>query len=197
MRPADIARVAVLVRRLAFRAGPLDVTVRQPHAVLFAIGLLDVAFDDRAAIPGALINPLAEPAILGRVRRIVVVKLDPETRKVAKVLAPNPIDELFGRDPLLLGPDHHRRAVRVVGAEIQAGIAAQLLKPHPNVRLEIFDQMPDVDRPVGIGQRRGNDDLARHGWSLSCEGSDASSEKSRLSFSCTGPPLPMDFSSAA
>jgi hypothetical protein len=61
--------------------------------------------------------------------------------------------------PSLLGAQHDRRAVGVVGADVMAFVAAQLLEAHPDVGLDVFDQMPEVDRAVGVGQGAGDQDL--------------------------------------
>ncbi len=63
------------------------------------------------------------------------------------------------------GANHDRRAVRVVGTDIDAAIAAQLLETHPDVGLDVLDQVPDVDRAVGVGQGTGDQDLTCHQFS--------------------------------
>jgi hypothetical protein len=35
-------------------------------------------------------------------------------------------------------------------------VAAQLLEAHPDVGLYVFDEMTDVNRPVGVGQSAGD-----------------------------------------
>ena len=72
--------------------------------------------------------------------------------------------ELFGGDPLVFCANHYRCAVSVVGAEVKALIAAYFLKPHPDIGLEIFDEMADVDGAVCVGQGGGNDDFTRHNF---------------------------------
>jgi hypothetical protein len=62
-------------------------------------------------------------------------------------------DQLFLAAAFLPGADHDRRAVRVVGADVDAAVPAQLLEPHPDVGLDVLDQVADVDVPVGVGQR--------------------------------------------
>ncbi len=51
----------------------------------------------------------------------------------------------------------------VVSAAVVAFVAAQFLKAHPNVGLDVFDHMAEVDAAVGIGQGGGNEDFACHG----------------------------------
>jgi hypothetical protein len=66
------------------------------------------------------------------------------------------------RDAFLLGAQHDRCAVGVVGADVPAFVAAHLLEAHPDVGLDVLDQVAEVDRAVGIGQGAGNEDLAGH-----------------------------------
>src|SRR5271157_1131384 len=70
-------------------------------------------------------------------------------------------DERFRRDALVPGADHHRRAVGVVRAHVPALVAAHLLEPHPEVGLEVFHEMPQVDVAVGVGKCRGHENCAR------------------------------------
>lgn len=65
-------------------------------------------------------------------------------------------DEFCFSDARLPGTDHHGRAVRIVRANVNAAVADQVLKSHPNIRLDVFNQMAEVDIAVGVGQGRGN-----------------------------------------
>ena len=68
-------------------------------------------------------------------------------------------DELFGRDPLLASADHDRSTMGVVGANVDAIIAAKLLKTNPEIGLDIFDEMTEMNVAVGIRQRAGYDNF--------------------------------------
>jgi len=59
-------------------------------------------------------------------------------------------DELFFGAPLLSGTDHDARAVRVVSAHVEHTSPGHALKPHPDVRLDVFHEMPDVERGVRV-----------------------------------------------
>ena len=50
--------------------------------------------------------------------------------------------------------------MRVVGTHVDAVISAQLLKPHPDVGLDVLDQMADVDVAIGVGECGGNENAA-------------------------------------
>jgi hypothetical protein len=68
-------------------------------------------------------------------------------------------ESLFG-PTFLTGPDHDRGAVGVVGAHEDAPVAAELLEPDPDIGLDVFNQMPDVDVPVGVREGGGDEDAA-------------------------------------
>ena len=53
---------------------------------------------------------------------------------------------------MFLRGKHHGRAVGVVGAAVVAFVAAQFLEAYPNVGLDVFDHVAEVDAAVGIRQ---------------------------------------------
>ena len=102
-------------------------------------------------------------------RAAVVVELDVEVGEVALVRRLHLGDQLLLAAAFLAGADHDRRAVRVVGADVDAAVAAQLLEPDPDVGLDVLDQVADVDVPVGVGQGGGDED-ATHDGRITCGG---------------------------
>jgi hypothetical protein len=92
----------------------------------------------------------------------VVVVEGHEVAEVAAVLA-DAVDELFGRQALLFGAQHDRRAVGVVGADECTWLPA-CAGTHPDVGLDVAHQVAEVDVAVGVGQGVGDEDLA-HGKS--------------------------------
>ena len=52
--------------------------------------------------------------------------------------------------------------MRIVGANKQASVSTQLLKSDPNVGLDVFHQVAEMNTAVGVGQGGGNQDGARH-----------------------------------
>ena len=68
--------------------------------------------------------------------------------------------------PSLLGREHDRRAVRVVGADEVHLVALHPLEAHPDVGLDVLHDVADVERAVGVGQRRGDEELAGHGMGM-------------------------------
>ena len=96
-------------------------------------------------------------------RRVVVVELDVEAGKITLVFGTIALDQGFGLDAFFTRTQHDRCAVRVAGTYISAVMTDQLLKPHPDIGLDVLDQMPDMDRTVGVRQGAGDEDFARHG----------------------------------
>ena len=82
-----------------------------------------------------------------------MVEGDLEAGEVGLVGRPHGRDQILLAAPLGAGPDHDRRAVRVVGAEIDAVVAAELLEADEDVSLNVLDQMPEMDVAVGVGER--------------------------------------------
>src|SRR5690606_7423997 len=159
-RAAVLARVAVLVGLAADRAGAADVAVRQEHAALLVVGLLDDLGRDVARRLEAPIEGLGQLAVLLRVRGQVVVHADPEGREIALVLGGDGLDELLGAHARALGAQHRRGAVRVARADVDAVLAAQALEARPDVGLDVLDHVADVQRVAGVGQRAGDENLA-------------------------------------
>jgi len=161
-RAADLATVTVLVRRLAARAGPLDVTVRQEHLRLGVVRLADRPARDVAAAVERLEDPLGHFPVFVRMRRVEVVVRDQEVRVRRPVLGGDLLDQLLGRDAFGLCLQHHRRAVRIVCADVDALMAAQAHEAHPDVGLDGLEDVPEVQRSVGVGKGAGDEDAA-HG----------------------------------
>ena len=91
-----------------------------------------------------------------------VIVADQESFVVGAMLGRHARDQLFRRDALGLRLDHHRRAVRVFRAHVDAVVTLHALEAHPDVGLHGFDDVAEVQRAVGVGQRAGDEDLARH-----------------------------------
>ena len=79
------------------------------------------------------------------------------------MLVPHALDELLGRDAFASRAQHDRRAVRVVGADVVDFVALHLLEAHPDVGLDVLDQVAEVDGAVGVGQGGGDEDAAHFG----------------------------------
>ena len=101
---------------------------------------------------------------------VVLVMVNKETTEIAQVLAVAFVNELLRRDAFFFRAQHDRRAVRVVSADVMALVAAQALEAYPNIGLDVFDHVAEVNRAVGIRQGAGDKNAAfrgvRHGKAL-------------------------------
>ena len=159
---AYFAGVAVLILGAALRALALDVAVRQEHFLHRVVELLHRAHRDQVFLLQLGVDVLAEGAVLRRIGAVVVIEADVETGKIPRVLTVHALDQLPRRNAFLVRAQHDRRAVGVVGADVMHLVAQHSLQTHPDIGLNVFDQVADVDGAVGVRQRRGDEDFAAH-----------------------------------
>jgi hypothetical protein len=72
-------------------------------------------------------------------------------------------DQLLLALALLPGAHHRRGAVRVIGADVGDAVPAQPLEAHPDVGLDVLEEVPEVNRTVRVGQRARHDETTPHG----------------------------------
>jgi hypothetical protein len=77
--------------------------------------------------------------------------------------------ELLGRHAGLFSRNHDGRAVGVVRTHKVHCIALHALVPDPDVGLDVFHDVADMEVAVGVGEGGGNEELARHGESTFTE----------------------------
>jgi len=65
-------------------------------------------------------------------------------------------DEVFRRNTGLLGGQHDRCAVRIVGADKPGLAALHALRAYPDVRLDVADQMAEMQMAIRVGQGAGH-----------------------------------------
>jgi hypothetical protein len=123
---------------------------------------------DQAGVAQAGVDGVGVVARLRRVGGVVVVEVHVEAVEIPLVLVPHPVDELLRRDALLLRAQHDGRAVGVVGAAVDAVVAAHLLEAHPDVGLDVFHQVAQMDAAVGVGQGGGDEDFDRRTSQARC-----------------------------
>ena len=155
-RAALLAIVAVLILGLTLRARPFDKAIRQERARLRIVELRHGLLGDVPALAERGPDLMTEFAVRLAIGAAVVIELDIESGEVADVSVTHVGNQCFFATAFLPGTNHDRRAVRIVGANEDALMAAQLLEPDPNVGLDVFDQMADVDVPVRVWQRGGH-----------------------------------------
>ena len=104
----------------------------------------------------AAINQVGQFAVFIRMGRMVVIKIDIKRGKIRLMFGFDIGDLLFSGMTQLLGFEHDRGTVGVIGTHISTIHPTQFLEAHPNVGLDIFHQMAEVDRTIGIRQCAGN-----------------------------------------
>ena len=162
---AHIAVVAGLILRAAPRAGAAHLPIGEEEAPLRVVELLYLARERVAAFGETGVDQARIVFVLRRVGGVVVVVADVEALEVRLVLAPQPLDQRLGGHALAFGEQHGRRAVRVVGTHVDALVAHHALEPHPDVRLDVLEQVSEMDRAVGVRQRTGDKDSTHDGAS--------------------------------
>ncbi len=164
-RPAYLAGVAVLIGRAALGALPFDVAVGQEHALDRIEKLLDVAHRNQAVLAQRAVDVLRELMVFRRVGVVPVVEADVKAVEVLRPPGGDVGDELLRRLARLLGGDHDGRAVGIVGSDEVHLVALHALKAHPGVGLDVFHDVADVERAVGVGQGGGDEEsaLGSHG----------------------------------
>ena len=155
---------------MAFRAFAFDEAVGQEELFFRVKELRDGAAQDVAAVVQRAVDGGGQRAVFFAVGAVVLVVVDEKTTEVAQMLAVAFVDELLRRDTFFFRAQHDGRAVRVVGADVVAFMAAQTLEAYPDVGLDIFDHVAEVNRAVGIRQGAGDKNAAffrvRHGKAL-------------------------------
>jgi hypothetical protein len=79
-----------------------------------------------------------------------MVKIDMKGLEIVMFL-PHASDQLLRGDAFFFGAQHDGRTVGVVGAHVVAAVALHFLEAHPDVGLDVFNQMTEMDAAVGIG----------------------------------------------
>ncbi|OIQ63398.1 hypothetical protein GALL_550610 [mine drainage metagenome] len=77
-------------------------------------------------------------------------------------------DELLRRLAGLFGGDHDGRAVGIVRPDEMNHVPLRALEAHPDVGLDVFHDVTNVEMAVGIGERGGDEELAGHGCLFRC-----------------------------
>jgi hypothetical protein len=165
---ADFAVVAVLVLGVADRALALDVAVGQEHALGRVVEAVDGLGVDQAGVAQLAVDTLRQLDVFRRIGRIPVVEGDVEAVQVLGAAGGDAGHEFLRRHAFLLGGDHDRGAVGIVGADevhhaLVSTILLHSLEADPDVGLDVFHHVADVEGGVGVGQGGGDEQLACHG----------------------------------
>ncbi len=91
---------------------------------------------------------------------VIIIECHAEFGKVGQMLFASLGDQLFRSNAFPIRSEHDRRAVGVIRANVIAKIAALFLETHPNIGLNIFDQMTEMNGAVGVRQRAGDENFS-------------------------------------
>ena len=99
-------------------------------------------------------------AVFFAVGAVIAVVVDEETGKVAAVFGAAFVDKRLRADAFFLGAQHDGGAVSIIGADVVAFVAAQTLETYPDIGLDVFDHVAEVNGAVGIRQGAGYENAA-------------------------------------
>ena len=68
--------------------------------------------------------------------------------------------EFLRRHAGLFGGDHDRRAMRIIRSDKIHLVAAHAHEAHPDIGLDVFHDVADVESAIGVGQGGGDEQLA-------------------------------------
>lgn len=161
--PAVAAVVSGLVRLAAVGTGSADEAVGEEALLLGIEQLFDVSLHDEVGLTQRPPDLVAILSALLAVGAAIVVEFDAEATEVGEVFLLDLGDEVFFGPILVLSAQGDRRAVGVVSTDIDAAVASEFLVADPDVGLEVFDQVTEVNGPIGIGKGGGDEELAHGG----------------------------------
>ena len=91
-----------------------------------------------------------------------MIKLHAKISEISLMLDLDVLDVVLRTQAGLFRRQHDWCAVRVIGADKMRCVALQSLRPHPDISLDIAQQVTQMDLTIGVGQGRCYKDLARH-----------------------------------
>ena len=106
------------------------------------------------------VNQFRQRLVFTGVGAVIVIMADQEAGRIGLMVGIHLLDPAFCAGAFLLGAQHHRRAVGVIGTNVHAVVTHALLKPYPYIRLDLLHHMPQMYLTVGIGEGAGNENFA-------------------------------------
>ena len=157
---ALLAGIAILIHCLALGAGADHKTIGQENLFFRVVELLDGLNLYMAIGLQSTVNQFRQRLVFTGVGAVIVVMADQEAFGIGLVVGIHLLDPAFCAGAFLLGTQHHRRAVGVIGTNVHAVVTHALLKPYPYIRLDLLHHMPQMYLTVGIGEGAGNENFA-------------------------------------
>ena len=179
-----IATVTVLILRFALRTSSFDKSICKKCSRQRIEQLTHFALHDQTGVAQRAPELFSKFIILGAIGAAVVIKGDIEAREIALVTGLHFSDHFNFAAAFAARSQHDRSAVGVVGTDKNAAVAEQFLKPHPNIGLDVLDQMPDVNRTIGVGQCSGNEYFASRHRIQSCSSVNCGEKIGQAIFPC-------------
>ena len=139
-----------MVLGTALRDRSLDEPIGEERLGLRVVKLGNFALHDQIGLAERSPELVTQGPVSGAVRAAVMIESDVEIDEIADVLSAHVVDQGDFAASLLSSPNHDRRAMGVVRPHENAPSAAELLKADPDVGLDVFDQMAQVDWAVGV-----------------------------------------------
>ena len=139
-----------MIFRAAAGTGPPNEAVWQEHLLGRIIGLCNRPGLNMAFCLQPLENQFRKFPILRRVCGVVVIKGNIESCKILPMFISHLFDQRLGSDPLRAGLEHDRCAVSIFRADVVGLVTAHPLKTRPDVSLNVFNKMTEVNRTVGV-----------------------------------------------
>ena len=81
-----------------------------------------------------------------------MIELDMKALQVLWAFGGDARDQLLWCDALCFGLEHDGRAMRIVCTDKMHGMSSHAHGTHPDVRLDVFHDVADVKRAIGIGE---------------------------------------------
>ena len=153
---AHFARIAVLILCAADGTSALDVAVRQKYRFHRIVELLDRLRVDESRALQSPVDILRQLDVLGRVRRMPVIEAQVEAFDVLRTRRGNPLDQRLRRHTVRFRLQHDRGAMRIVGTDEMHDMPLHPPEPHPDVGLDVFHDVAQVERAIGVRKRRGD-----------------------------------------
>ena len=116
--------------------------------------------------------------VFWRICRSPIVMADMEAVEVLLAAGSDFRHKGLRRETALLGSNHDRGAVHVVGADKVHDVAAHAFMTNPNVGLDVFHDVTHMEGAVGIRKRRGHEKFALFHVVLLLWGENADEERS-------------------
>lgn len=91
---------------------------------------------------------------------MIIVEANQEVSEVALMFFIDPIDELLRRNTLSLSAEHNGGAMSIIRTHIHTVMPSELLQAHPDIGLDSFHHMAEMNGAIGIGESAGYQDLS-------------------------------------